>query len=74
MITTFGGSGHSETLVRMIQTDLATLGFEPGPATGRINKATSDAISAYQASRNIAVNGAPSTELAAALQAEVGAM
>tara|TARA_R110002072_G_scaffold12748_2_gene54560 strand:- start:876 stop:2435 length:1560 start_codon:yes stop_codon:yes gene_type:complete len=74
MITTFGGSGHSETLVRMIQTDLARLGFEPGPATGRINKATSDAISAYQASRNIAVNGAPSPELAAALQAEVGAL
>lgn len=73
-IITLGGSGHSETLVRMIQTDLATLGFEPGPATGKINKATSDAISAYQASRSMTVNGAPSPELAAALQAEVGAL
>ncbi len=73
-IITFSGSAHSETLVRMIQTDLAQLGFEPGPATGKINKATSDAISAYQASRNMAVNGAPSPELAAALQAEADAL
>lgn len=71
-IFTFGGSSHSETLVRMIQTDLATLGFEPGPATGKINAETSKAISLYQASRDLPVNGAPSPELAAALQAEVG--
>ncbi|MEQ9315644.1 MAG: peptidoglycan-binding domain-containing protein, partial [Henriciella sp.] len=74
LIITLGGSAHSETLVRMIQTDLAKLGFEPGPATGTISKATSDAISAYQASRNMPVNGAPSPELAAALQAEASAL
>jgi hypothetical protein len=71
MVTTFGGSSHSETLVRLIQTDLAKLGFEPGPVTGKINKATSDAISAYQASRNMTVNGSPSPELATALRADV---
>lgn len=70
-IVTLGGSSHSATLVRMIQTDLAKLGFEPGPPTGAINAETSKAISLYQASRNLPVNGAPSPELAAALEADV---
>ncbi len=74
MITTLGGSAHSATLIRLIQTDLAKLGFEPGPATGKINAETSRAISLYQASRNMPVNGAPSPELATALAAEVGAL
>jgi len=73
-IVSLSGPGHSETLIRLIQTDLAKLGFEPGPATGKINAATSDAISAYQASRNMTVNGAPSAELATALQAETSGL
>ncbi|MEZ5897462.1 MAG: peptidoglycan-binding domain-containing protein [Parvularculaceae bacterium] len=72
-ITTFTGSGAA-TLVRSIQTNLATLGFNPGPATGQVNAATKAAISAYQSSRGISVDGEATPALARKLQDEVDAL
>ena len=72
-----GGSlpgGENSAVVQLIQSNLAELGFEPGPATGQLTEATRSAISQYQASRGMAVTGQPSSSLAASLQAEVEAL
>ncbi|MCA8889245.1 MAG: peptidoglycan-binding protein, partial [Parvularculaceae bacterium] len=67
------GSGAA-TLVRSIQTNLATLGFTPGPATGQVNAATKAAISSYQSSRGLSVDGEATPALARKLQDEVDAL
>jgi peptidoglycan hydrolase-like protein with peptidoglycan-binding domain len=68
------GGENSAALIQVVQSNLAKLGFEPGPATGQLTDATRSAISQYQASRGMAVTGQPSSQLAAALQAEVNAL
>lgn len=64
-------SGDNTVLVRMAQRDLATLGYEPGPATGELNKPTVVAISRYETDRGLAVTGQVTPQLVGRLQADV---
>ncbi len=54
----------STGMVRSIQTDLATLGYDPGPADGMTGQKTTDAIIRYQRDHQLLADGAPSPELA----------
>jgi hypothetical protein len=59
-------------LLRLIQTDLTTLGYEPGNTDGVMDTMTQVAISQYQAEAGLSVTGEPSQELADALATAVG--
>lgn len=50
--------------VRSIQTDLATLGYDPGPADGYAGSRTTDAIRRYQNDHRLLADGKPTPELA----------
>lgn len=67
-------AGDSAVLVRMVQRDLATLGYEPGPATGELNPPTVAAISRYETDRGLPVTGQATPQLLGRLQAEVEAL
>ena len=67
-------AGAEASLLRMIQTDLAKLGYAPGNTDGNLDKATVVAITRYQASKGIEINGKPSPQLAGMLAADVDAM
>ena len=54
--------GGSE-LVYSIQTSLARLGYDPGPADGLYGERTADAISQYQHANRLPVDGRPSPQL-----------
>ncbi len=54
----------SNSMVRSIQTDLATLGYDPGPADGTTGQMTTDAIIRYQRDHQLLADGTPSPELA----------
>ncbi len=54
----------STGMVRSIQTDLATLGYDPGPADGMTGQKTTDAIIRYQRDHQLLADGTPSPELA----------
>ena len=54
----------STGMVRSIQTDLATLGYDPGPADGTTGRKTTDAIIRYQRDHQLLADGTPSPELA----------
>ena len=54
----------STGMVRSIQTDLATLGYDPGPADGMTGQKTTDAIIRYQRDHQLLADGIPSPELA----------
>ena len=54
----------STSMVRSIQTDLATLGYDPGPADGMTGQKTTDAIIRYQRDHQLLADGTPSPELA----------
>ncbi len=54
----------STGMVRSIQTDLATLGYDPGPADGYTGQKTTDAILRYQRDHQLLADGTPSPELA----------
>ena len=74
MTTSLGAAPDtSRSLVQMIQTSLATLGYQPGPATGELTKATVVAISRFQAEKGMEVTGQATPQLAGILQAEVEA-
>lgn len=47
----------NSTLRRLIESRLASLGFNPGPVDGRFNGATRRAIRDYQAARNLTATG-----------------
>jgi hypothetical protein len=68
------GGDNSVAVIQIVQSSLAELGYQPGPATGQMTDATRSAIREYQASRGLAVTGQPSPQLAASLQAEAGAL
>ena len=54
----------STGMVRSIQTDLATLGYDPGPADGMTGQKTTDAILRYQRDHQLLADGTPSPALA----------
>ena len=54
----------STAMVRSIQTDLATLGYDPGAADGMTGQKTTDAILRYQRDHQLLADGTPSPELA----------
>ncbi len=54
----------SDSTVRSIQTDLATLGYDPGPADGWTGQKTTDAIIRYQRDHQLLADGTPSPALA----------
>lgn len=56
-------------MTEMIQRDLATLGYDVGPATGEMNTRTAVAISQFQAENNMEVTGTVSPQLAGILSA-----
>ncbi|MGA8203159.1 MAG: peptidoglycan-binding domain-containing protein [Woeseiaceae bacterium] len=60
----------SPNLVRQIQTNLVTLGYEPGNTDGLLDTMTKVAISQFQAEHGLAVTGEPSTSLLDALSAQ----
>jgi Putative peptidoglycan binding domain len=58
-------------LVRQIQTNLATLGYEPGNTDGLLDTMTKVAISQFQAEHGLAVTGEPSASLLDVLSAQL---
>ncbi len=54
----------SSEMVRGIQSDLAMLGYDPGPADGKMGPSTSDAIIRYQKDQRLLADGKPSHKLA----------
>jgi hypothetical protein len=63
-----------ESLLRMIQEDLVTLGYKPGNTNGELDKATVVAITQYQAAKGLEITGQPSPQLAGVLAADIDAM
>ncbi len=61
----------SDSTVRSIQTDLTTLGYDPGPADGWTGQKTTDAILRYQRDHQLLADGKPSTELAGHIRMRV---
>lgn len=55
--------------IRVVQSDLAELGYQPGPADGTLGPMTTNAIEAYQQDAGMEVNGQISPELVASLAA-----
>src|SRR5262249_4886710 len=55
--------GASDLLLRAVQRELATRGFDVGPIEGKPSDKTRAAISAYQKSQGLPVTGAASDEL-----------
>src|SRR5262249_21178452 len=55
--------GASDLLLREVQRELATRGFDVGPVNGKPSDKTRAAISAYQSSQGLPVTGAASDEL-----------
>lgn len=74
-----GGAGGGvvlvETdLVRMIQLDLVTLGYDPGNTDGILSRATVVAITQFEAASGMEVTGQATPQLAGRLQAAVDAL
>ena len=75
-----GGGGSSgallvETdLVRMIQLDLVTLGYDPGNTDGVLSRQTVVAITQFEAASGLEVTGQATPQLAGRLQAAVDAL
>ncbi len=61
----------SNSMVRSIQTDLATLGYDPGPADGWTGQKTTDAIIRYQKDHQLLADGTPSSALAQHIRVRV---
>ena len=55
--------------LRRLQTLLDGLGYEPGPADGQMGQKTARAISEFQRSEGLPVDGRPTAELLAAVEA-----
>src|SRR6185312_4089107 len=58
-----GEKGGSELVTRAVQRELATRGFDVGPADGKPNGKTSAAISAYEKAHGLPVTGVATDEL-----------
>ncbi len=61
----------STGMVRSIQIDLATLGYDPGPADGTAGQKTTDAIIRYQRDHQLLADGTPSPALAQHIRVRV---
>ena len=61
-----------DPVVKMVQENLAALGYETGGTDGVVNTETTIAISQFQAERSMEITGKASPQLAGALAAEVG--
>jgi peptidoglycan hydrolase-like protein with peptidoglycan-binding domain len=61
-------------LVRMIQLDLARLGYETGEADGVLSRPTVVAITQFEAANGLEVTGRATPQLAGRLQAAVSAL
>ena len=61
----------SNSMVRSIQTDLTTLGYDPGPADGHTGQKTADAIIRYQKDHQLLADGTPSPALAQHIRLKV---
>jgi peptidoglycan hydrolase-like protein with peptidoglycan-binding domain len=57
--------------VRSIQTDLATLGYDPGAADGMTGQKTTDAILRYQKDHQLLADGTPTPALAQHIRVRV---
>jgi peptidoglycan hydrolase-like protein with peptidoglycan-binding domain len=65
------GPAVADDLTRMIQEDLARLGYDPGPATGEASTETIVAISQFQAEHDLEVSGEVSPQLAGIIKAAI---
>lgn len=61
----------ADDLTMMVQTDLATLGYDAGDANGEATTKTIVAISKFQAEHNLEVTGEVTPQLAGILRAEI---
>lgn len=59
------------SLVRVIQQDLATLGYDPGPVSGELTEQTVAAIVAFQTEAGLEPTGEATPALASALKAAI---
>jgi peptidoglycan hydrolase-like protein with peptidoglycan-binding domain len=57
------GTGESQLIVRAVQRELASRGYDVGPVDGSLSDKTRAAITAYQTSQGLTVTGLPSDEL-----------
>jgi peptidoglycan hydrolase-like protein with peptidoglycan-binding domain len=64
-------AGSGGGLVHNIQSGLATLGYDPGPADGRTGPKTQGAIRRFQADNQLPVTGQPSAELWTTIKARI---
>ena len=58
-----GPTDQKHDLTRNIQAGLITLGYDPGPADGRLDTKTRDAIRRFQFDNTLPLNGEPSVYL-----------
>jgi peptidoglycan hydrolase-like protein with peptidoglycan-binding domain len=65
------GHAVADDLTRMIQEDLARIGYDPGPATGEASTETIVAISKFQAEHDLEVSGEVSPQLAGIIKAAI---
>jgi peptidoglycan hydrolase-like protein with peptidoglycan-binding domain len=56
-------ASSEDTLVSLIQFALEELGFDPGPADGKLGPRTTAAIEAYQRSHDLQAEGQPTEQL-----------
>jgi len=65
-------AAHSgDSLLHNIQSGLTSLGYDPGPADGKIGPRTQAAIRKFQADNQLAVTGQPSAELWSTIKSRV---
>ncbi len=64
----------ADELVRLIQQDLDTLGYDVGAVDGQMSTRTAIAISRFQAERDLEVTGEATPQLAGIIQAEIAVM
>ncbi len=65
--------GASSDLTRIIQQQLAALGYDPGNTDGELTKQTAIAITKFQAANGMEITGKPTPQLAGILGAAVDA-
>jgi peptidoglycan hydrolase-like protein with peptidoglycan-binding domain len=62
---------HADDLTRIIQQDLATLGYDTGAVDGELSTKTIIAISKFQSEHDMEVTGEPSPQLAGVIKAQL---
>ncbi len=65
-----GSTGGGDATVRDIQAGLQRLGYNPGPADGRMGPKTAAAIRKYQQDNGMTVDGQPSQAVLDSIQAK----